>query len=74
MMKFEYESASIDVNAVRLEKPPRMDEIKYVLKIYSNDPKLNIKLLQKNIEKFGTIYNTVKLSCKIQGVVEKVER
>lgn len=74
MMKFEYESASIDVNAVRLEKPPRMDEIKYVLKIYSNDPKLNIKLLQKNIEKFGTIYNTVKLSCKVQGVVEKVER
>ncbi len=74
MMKFEYTSASLDVSAVRLEKPPRMDEIKYVLKIYSNDPKLNIKLLQKNIEKFGTIYNTVKLSCKVQGVVEKVER
>ncbi len=73
MMKFEYESASIEVNAVRLEKPPRMDEIQYLLKVYSNDSKLNIKLLQRNIEKFGTIYNTVKLSCKIDGTIQRVE-
>ena len=26
-------------------------------------------LLKKNIEKFGTIYNTVKLSCTINGTV-----
>ena len=49
LMNFEYSKAEIIVNATRLEKPPRMDEIKYELKIYSQDSKLNINLLKKNI-------------------------
>lgn len=69
-MKFEYSKAEIVVKAKRLEKPPRMDEINYVLKIYSNDENLNIQLLKKNIEKFGTIYNTVKSTCSIIGEIK----
>ncbi|MFT5820765.1 MAG: putative OsmC-like protein [Crocinitomix sp.] len=72
LMKFKYESASIEVTAVRLEKPPRMDEITYSLKVYSDDSKLNTELLQRNVEKFGTIYNTVKQSCKIEGTIQKL--
>jgi uncharacterized OsmC-like protein len=72
LMNFEYSKAEITVKAIRKEKPPRMDEIEYVLKIYSQDNKLNINLLKKNIEKFGTIFNTVKSSCSIKGVIEKM--
>jgi uncharacterized OsmC-like protein len=72
LMHFEYTTAEISVKALRLEKPPRMDEINYVLKVHSKDKNLNIDLLKKNIEKFGTIYNTVKLSCAINGTIEKV--
>ncbi len=72
LMHFEYTTAEISVKAIRLEKPPRMDEINYVLKVYSKDKNLNIDLLKKNIEKFGTIYNTVKLSCTINGTIEKI--
>ena len=72
LMKFEYSNAELIVNAIRLEKPPRMDEINYELSIYSQDPKLNINLLKKNIEKFGTIFNTVKLSCTITGEIKKI--
>jgi uncharacterized OsmC-like protein len=71
MMNFEYSSAELTVNAVRLEKPPRMDEIKYELIIYSQDDSLNIDLLQKNIEKFGTIFNTIKASCTVNGTIKK---
>lgn len=49
-----------------------MDEINYDLKIYSQDSNLNIDLLKKNIEKFGTIYNTVKTSCSITGEITKI--
>lgn len=73
LMKFEYESASVEVKAERLEKPPRIENIIYSLQVRSNDSKLNIKLLKRNIEKFGTIFNTVKLSCQIKGSIEKVE-
>ena len=73
MMKFSYSKATVDVNATRLESPPRMDNISYNLTIYSNDKKLNTGLLKKNIEKFGTIYNTVKLSCTISGTINLIE-
>jgi len=70
LMKFEYAYADITVNAIRLEKPHRMDHIDYQLTVYTNDQNLNSTLLKKNIEKFGTIYNTVKLSCTINGTVQ----
>lgn len=71
LMNFEYATAEILVSATRLEKPPRMDEIRYELIIYSQDSNLNIDLLKKNIEKFGTIFNTVKSSCAIKGEIKK---
>jgi len=73
MMKFTYTKATIEVNATRLENPPRIENIIYNLTIYSNDKKLNSDLLKKNIEKFGTIYNTVKLSCSISGTISTIE-
>jgi uncharacterized OsmC-like protein len=72
IMNFEYSNAEIIINATRLEKPPRMDDINYELKIYSQDPNLNIDLLKKNIEKFGTIFNTAKTSCSIIGNIIKI--
>lgn len=73
LMNFEYSHAEVTVTATRLEKLPRMDEISYELLIYSQDPTLNIKLLQKNIENFGTIVNTVKSACTIRGEIKKMD-
>ncbi|MDO6674591.1 OsmC family protein [Tenacibaculum sp. 1B UA] len=73
MMKFNYSKATIEVTATRIENLPRMEDIVYTLTIYSDDKKLNVNLLKKNIEKFGTIYNTVKLSCNISGTINITE-
>ncbi|MDP5106560.1 MAG: OsmC family protein [Polaribacter sp.] len=73
MMKFTYSKTILEVNATRLENPPRMDNIMYNLTIFSNDKKLNADLLKKNIEKFGTIYNTIKLSCTISGTINQIQ-
>lgn len=73
MMKFTYSKATVQVDAIRLEKPPRLDAINYKLTIYSDDDKLNTVLLKKNIEKFGTIYNTVKQSCTITGTINTIQ-
>src|SRR5690554_7049575 len=69
MMNFTYAKAVINVSATRTEKPVKMDNINYELIIYSSDENINTVLLKKNIEKFGTIYNTVKLSCTINGEI-----
>ncbi len=70
LLKFDYLKAHIDIKAQRLDGPPRMDDIFYELTIHSQDSNLNPKLLQKNLEKFGTIYNTVKQMCNISGTVK----
>ncbi|WP_147678003.1 OsmC family protein [Algibacter pacificus] len=72
MMPFNYSKATLEVQATRLENPPRLDEITYNLTIYSDDNKLNTDLLKRNIEKFGTIYNTIKLSCTISGTINQM--
>ena len=71
MMKFNYNKAVLTVDAVRLDSPPRMEHLSYELILYGTDDKLNIDLLKKNIEKFGTIYNTVKQCCSITGKITK---
>ena len=73
LLHFEYEKAAIKVNATRLEKPPRLENIHYELTVFSKDEKLNIELLKKNVEKFGTIFNTVQKSCSISGTIVKKE-
>lgn len=70
LMKFKYSEAEVAVGGTRLDQPPRMDEIKYKLSIYSDDT-FNVELLQKNIEKFGTIFNTVKSSCTVSGEIKQ---
>jgi len=73
MMKFSYTKTMLNVSATRLENPPRMENINYDLTIYTKDDKLNVELLKKNIEKFGTIYNTIKLSCSISGTIKTIK-
>lgn len=73
MMNFSYSEAHVRVSATRLENPPRMDHVQYLLTITSDDTKLNLSLLKKNVEKFGTIYNTVGLSSTISGTINRAE-
>ena len=69
LMKFNYTKASIHIEAKRNEKPPSMEAIKYDLKIYSQEKHINVPLLLKNIENYGTIYNTIKAVCEIEGSI-----
>ena len=69
LLKFEYQKATIEVIGERQEKPTKLSEIKYVIRIKSDDPNLNIDLLHKNIQKFGTIYNTLKDVLAVSGEI-----
>ncbi len=69
LLHYSYESASIEVSAERYERPPRMDHVQYHLTVFSNDKRLKIDRLKMNIEKYGTIFNTVKAACTIEGTI-----
>lgn len=68
-LHFEYVSAEINVNAVREEQPPMIRKISFSLTIHSAEESINTKLLLKNLQKFGTIYNTLSAACDIEGEI-----
>jgi uncharacterized OsmC-like protein len=67
LLGFDYANARIEVKGERQEKPTKIIAIRYVIHISSADEKLNLRLLHKNIQKFGTIYNTLKEVCAVSG-------
>ncbi|GHC62112.1 OsmC family protein [Ulvibacter litoralis] len=69
MMKFEYTTASVSITATHLTKPPRLEGIVYEVIVFSEENNINIELLKRNLEKFGTIYNMVSRACEITGEV-----
>lgn len=73
-MHFTYTHADISVDANRLDKPPMINKITYSITVFSEDEQINVDLLHRNLQKFGTIYNTLNSVCDIEGSirVEKV--
>ncbi len=68
-LKIPYAKAEIMVLGVRSDVPPVMVRVDYELTVYSDAPARKIELLHRNIQKFGTIYNTVSASCEVNGKI-----
>jgi len=67
MLPFSYREARIEVTAIRSLDPPRISGVRYRLSLDTDEPDHRIDLLRRNIEKFGTIYNTVAAACDVDG-------
>lgn len=71
ILKYDYEGATIDIIGNRQENPTKLIGIQYVIKIKGED--INLDLLHRNIQKFGTIYNTLKEMCEISGELKLMD-
>lgn len=69
ILPFSYDGAEIDVVAEREDAPPRIARIHYVLRLTTDEPEHRVENLLKNIEKFGTIYNTLAAACWVTGEI-----
>jgi uncharacterized OsmC-like protein len=69
ILPFRYDGASISVTAEREDRPPRISQIQYVLRIRTDEPAQRVDLLRRNIEKFGTIFNTLAAACRVTGEI-----
>jgi uncharacterized OsmC-like protein len=68
-LKFSYKKAAIRVHGVREEPPPRLTKIHYQLMLWTEEPQRRVDLLHRNLEKYGTIFNTVSISCQVSGEI-----
>lgn len=67
LISFRYEGADIHVEAEREDDPPRFVRIRYTLRLRTDERPSRVDLLQRNLRKFGTVYNTLAGACEISG-------
>ena len=67
MLPFQYDVASVEVEAERQDSPPQMTRMHYRIEIATDEPDHRVELLHRNIRKFGTITNTLAAACELTG-------
>ena len=72
MLPFDQQGASVHVRAERQQKPPMFTRIGYELRVVTDEPPERVELLQRNLAKYGTVYNTLAAVCDISGKVVAV--
>ena len=68
-LPFAYESATVRVVADREEPPPHISRMRYELVIVSDEPEARVELLHRNLQKYGTITNTLSKACEVRGTI-----
>jgi uncharacterized OsmC-like protein len=69
ILRFGFTRAAIRVNGVREDQPPRLVRIDWELTIWTDEPASRVDLLERNLRKQGTIYNTLAAACEVEGHV-----
>ena len=69
LLPFRYQAASVHVTLEREQRPPRISRIRYELRLVTDEPPQRVKLLERNLVQFGTIYNTLSRACDVSGEV-----
>jgi uncharacterized OsmC-like protein len=68
-LKFRYKKAAIRIHGIREEPPPRLTKVHYQLTLWTEESSHTVDLLRRNLEKYGTIFNTVSMSCDVSGEI-----
>lgn len=69
MLPFAYANASVTVTMHRQDSPPRFTTLEYALHLVTPEPAHRVELLHRNLQKFGTVYNTLAAVCDVSGSV-----
>ena len=70
LLAFHYDDAEVEVVARRQDDPPQFVEISYRMRISTDEPRRRIDLVHRNLQKFGTVYNTLAAVCTVHGTIE----
>lgn len=71
MQNFQLRGVEVSLKGVRQDAPPKMSRIDYVLTVDTDESDRRLELLHENVQKFGTIYNTVASSTEPRGEIRR---
>lgn len=71
ILKFEFSEIEVKLHGVRQDVPPKIESIKYEITIDTNESESRLELLHKNIEQYGTVFNTVLPGTDLTGTIRR---
>lgn len=71
MLDFQLRSVGVRLDAVRQDVPPRLESIRYEITVDSDESDHRLELLHTNVQKFGTVFNTIAPGSDISGSIAR---
>ena len=71
MLKFELRGVRVSLHGVRQDVPPRLESITYEIIVDCDETDQRLALLHTNVQKFGTVFNTVAPGTRLTGVLRR---
>ena len=72
MLKFNLRSVDVRIDGERQDAPPKMASISYEIIVDTNEPDSRLELLHSNVQKFGTVFNTVAPGTALTGTLRRM--
>jgi uncharacterized OsmC-like protein len=73
LLGFSLRGVEVRVNGERQDVPPKMESITYEIIVDTDEPDHRLELLHENVQKFGTVFNTVAPGTNLSGVLRRME-
>jgi hypothetical protein len=70
ILRFSFDRAEVCVHGIRQDAPLRIIAVTYTLHLWTAEPAQRVDLLHRNLQKFGTVYNTIAASAHVSGRIE----
>lgn len=71
MLNFSLAGVEVRVDGVRQDVPPKMESITYEIIVDTDESDRRLELLHENVQKYGTVFNTVAPGTTLTGVLRR---
>lgn len=71
MLDFALSGISVSLKSVRQDSPPKIMRIDYEIIVDTQESDARLALLHRNLQKFGTIYNTLAEATELSGTIRR---
>lgn len=68
---FDYRGVEVRMRGKRQDSPPFIAEISYELIIDTDEDDRRLDLMHHNVQKYGTIFNTIAAATKLEGTISR---
>lgn len=73
MLEFSLRGIEVSLQGIRQDAPPKMVRIAYQIVVDTDESDQRLDLLHRNLQKYGTIYNTLAGATELVGTIARKE-